>query len=82
MSSLQFHFLQTLEHRTDVSVTSTSPWWEAPRTGTLLPLGSLFLQLCRRFTHVVRFTTTSRCAVLVCDPSWHVGSKMELSRRK
>lgn len=29
-SSLQFHFLQTLEHRTDVSVTSTSPWWEAP----------------------------------------------------
>uniref|UniRef100_A0A8C5UA77 Uncharacterized protein n=1 Tax=Malurus cyaneus samueli TaxID=2593467 RepID=A0A8C5UA77_9PASS len=30
MSSLQFHFLQTLEHRTDVSVTSTSPWWEAP----------------------------------------------------
>lgn len=24
MSSLQFHFLQTLEHRTDVSVTSTS----------------------------------------------------------
>lgn len=30
MSSLQFHFLQTLEHRTDVSVTSTSPRWEAP----------------------------------------------------
>lgn len=30
MSSLQFHFLQTLEHRTDVSVTSTSLWWEAP----------------------------------------------------
>uniref|UniRef100_A0A8C3QCP2 Uncharacterized protein n=1 Tax=Geospiza parvula TaxID=87175 RepID=A0A8C3QCP2_GEOPR len=30
MSSLQFHFLQTLEHRTDVSVTSTSPCWEAP----------------------------------------------------
>lgn len=30
MSSLQFHFLPTLEHRTDVSVTSTSPWWEAP----------------------------------------------------
>uniref|UniRef100_A0A8C0EL56 Uncharacterized protein n=1 Tax=Bubo bubo TaxID=30461 RepID=A0A8C0EL56_BUBBB len=29
MSSLQFHFLQTLEHRTDVSVTSTPPWWEA-----------------------------------------------------
>lgn len=29
-SSLQFPFLQTLEHRTDVSVTSTSPWWEAP----------------------------------------------------
>uniref|UniRef100_A0A8C0UI25 Uncharacterized protein n=1 Tax=Cyanistes caeruleus TaxID=156563 RepID=A0A8C0UI25_CYACU len=29
-SSLQFHFLQTLEHRTDVSVTSTSLWWEAP----------------------------------------------------
>lgn len=29
MSSLQFHFLQTLEHRTDVSVTSTSFWWEA-----------------------------------------------------
>lgn len=31
-SSLQFHFLQTLEHRTDVSVTSTSPWWEAQRS--------------------------------------------------
>lgn len=30
MSSLQFHFLQTLEHRTDVSVTSTSLRWEAP----------------------------------------------------
>lgn len=30
MSSLQFHFLQTLEHRTDVSVTSTSLWGEAP----------------------------------------------------
>lgn len=30
MSSLQLHFLQTLEHRTDVSVTSTSPRWGAP----------------------------------------------------
>ncbi|CAN8189982.1 unnamed protein product [Coccothraustes coccothraustes] len=40
-SSLQFHFLQTLEHRTDVSVTSTSPWWEAPEEQgpVLVPLG-------------------------------------------
>lgn len=53
MSSLQSHFLQTLEHRTDVSVTSTSPWWGAPEeqgvpwapaspwVSTLSPCGSL-----------------------------------------
>uniref|UniRef100_A0A8V0YUW4 Uncharacterized protein n=1 Tax=Gallus gallus TaxID=9031 RepID=A0A8V0YUW4_CHICK len=36
--SLQLHFLQTLEHRTDVSVTSTSPRWGAPEEhGPLLP---------------------------------------------
>uniref|UniRef100_A0A663F463 Uncharacterized protein n=1 Tax=Aquila chrysaetos chrysaetos TaxID=223781 RepID=A0A663F463_AQUCH len=32
MSSLQFHFLQTLEHRTDVSVTSTSLGGKLQRT--------------------------------------------------
>uniref|UniRef100_A0A8D2PC50 Uncharacterized protein n=1 Tax=Zosterops lateralis melanops TaxID=1220523 RepID=A0A8D2PC50_ZOSLA len=46
MSSLQFHFLQTLEHRTDVSVTSTSPWWEAPEEQGVPWVGnSLCLQL-------------------------------------
>jgi len=35
--SLQFHFLQTLEHRTDVSVTSTSPWREAPALSPCSP---------------------------------------------
>uniref|UniRef100_A0A8C0B0V6 Uncharacterized protein n=1 Tax=Buteo japonicus TaxID=224669 RepID=A0A8C0B0V6_9AVES len=33
MSSLQFHFLQTLEHRTDVSVTSTSVGGKLQRSG-------------------------------------------------
>uniref|UniRef100_A0A8C3KHP3 Uncharacterized protein n=1 Tax=Calidris pygmaea TaxID=425635 RepID=A0A8C3KHP3_9CHAR len=33
MSSLQFHFLQTLEHRTDVSVTSTSLGGKLQRSG-------------------------------------------------
>uniref|UniRef100_A0A8D2MUQ2 Uncharacterized protein n=1 Tax=Zonotrichia albicollis TaxID=44394 RepID=A0A8D2MUQ2_ZONAL len=44
-SSLQFHFLQTLEHRTDVSVTSTSPWWEAPEEQGV-PWGQLSRTLC------------------------------------
>uniref|UniRef100_A0A8C2Y8J7 Uncharacterized protein n=1 Tax=Coturnix japonica TaxID=93934 RepID=A0A8C2Y8J7_COTJA len=35
--SLQLHFLQTLEHRTDVSVTSTSPRWGEAFALLLLP---------------------------------------------
>lgn len=52
MSSLQSHFLQTLEHRTDVSVTSTSPRWGAPeergapRAPTPAPAGTYWGQPC------------------------------------
>lgn len=52
MSSLQFHFLQTLEHRTDVSVTSTSPRWDAleepgaPWAPTPAPAGTYWGQPC------------------------------------
>ncbi|CAM9468726.1 unnamed protein product [Bubo scandiacus] len=76
MSSLQFHFLQTLEHRTDVSVTSTPPWWEA-REERGAPWGS-----SNFFPRKVSFCCLSSYRVLVCAFFWRVGSEESLSRRR
>lgn len=73
-SSLQFHFLQTLEHRTDVSVTSTSPWWEAPEEQGVpwVPAGNVLgsLQLPTLSCSLPRCQPCAGVALCQCCPSW------------